>query len=198
MPPASRRSPRELVAEVSGLADVVMAGVTDLVGGGTGTVQDVEQAVLRGLAASAEAIEQLSFLIESARSARQDVEPLAAALATVEQKQAFFQGCTMRRSLLGAAGRDDRPERCAEQAEALAVAARSMTAVDQLVEAYKAAEGLEARIVELRGTMKGGAANPEPRTLDLPRARVLVARRAIGAALLALDEEDDEELEDQW
>ncbi len=181
MPPASRRSPRELVAEVSGLADVVMAGVTDLVGGGTGTVQDVEQAVLRGLAASA-----------------QDVEPLAAALATVEQKQAFFQGCTMRRSLLGAAGRDDRPERCAEQAEALAVAARSMTAVDQLVEAYEAAEGLEARIVELRGTMKGGAANPEPRTLDLPRARVLVARRAIGAALLALDEEDDEELEDQW
>jgi len=92
----------------------------------------------------------------------------------------------MRRSSLSAA-RSDGSAAYAAQAERLAAESRAAGTIDRLVEAYKAVEGIEARIVDLRGSAKSGTA-PEPRVLDIARARVLVARRAIGAAIIDLDE----------
>ena len=77
------------------------------------------------------------------------------------------------------------------QAEHLAEAERDSRDLFRLVEAYKRLEGLEARVAEVRTALPPNA--PEPRVLDLPRARVLVARRIIGRAIVALDDEEEEE-----
>lgn len=182
---------RDILREVNGLADDVLAQVRALGAGERGSRRELEQLVLRGLQSAAEGLDQLSFELESARSSRQDVEPFAEALEFVEQKLAFFQGCTMRRSA-GQLGLEDEAEDYARDAERLAQLAAGMPGIYELVEAYKATEALEQRIVGLRGAAKSGSA-PEPRVLDLPRARVLAARRTIGAAVRALDEDEDED-----
>ena len=174
---------RELVMQLEELAGAVIDGVGRRQGQG-----QVEQAALRGLEAGLEAVQQLTSMLDSPLRSQDDTEVLVEALADAEQRLAFFQGCTMRRSSLPRY--DDEAEEYAQQAEALAAQVRAAPAVDRLVEAYKQLEGLESRIVAVRAAAKSGA-GPEPRVLDLPRARVLVARRAVGRALVALDEEEE-------
>ena len=159
-----------------------------MVEGRSRNTQAIEQAVMAGLLASLEALQELGVMLESAQNGRQDVEVVSEALEEMDRKRAFFLGCTMRRSSQLPPRMDDAIPH-AEQAERIAAGVASSSDIDQLVQAYKATEALEARITELRGSAKSGSA-PEPRVLDLPRARVLVARRAIGARLVDLDEED--------
>ena len=155
--------------------------------------RDIEDAVLRGLELSAEAAQLLALQLESAQRGRHgEAADLAEALELAEQKLAFFLGSTMRRSVAAQLRGRDAAEAHAEQAESLAAEVCAAPALDRLVEAYKALEGLEARIVELRGSVKSGSTAPEPRVLDLPRARVLTARRLVGAAVVALDPEDED------
>ncbi|MFI5266300.1 MAG: hypothetical protein ACHQ7M_02880 [Chloroflexota bacterium] len=187
MASAGDLSVREVVAELEAISHTVVRQVT-----ARAATREIEQAVLRGLELSTEAAQRFSQQLESAQHGRRDeVSYLSEALELAEQKLAFFLGSTMRRSVAAQLrGRDD-AEAHAEQAERLAADACATPAIDRLVEAYKALEGLEARIVELRGSIKSGSTGPEPRVLDLPRARVLAARRSVGAAVVELDSEDD-------
>jgi len=180
------RSLRETVEQLNAIAGEVTAAVRTLPRASGSRPAAIEQAVLRGLEASVEAQQQLIQALDSAGPTSQDIEPISEALEQVEQKLAFFHGCTMRRSSLDR--EDEEADEYARQAEAVAGAVSETQAIDQLVEAYKATEGLEGRVVELRGQAKSGS-GPEPRVLDLPRARVLAARRLIGSRLLALDSE---------
>ena len=186
---AARRSVRELAVELNALAQEVVTSVRALVDDGRGSPQAVETAALAGLAGSAEALQELGFMLEAAQNSHDDTEAISEAIEDAERKRAFFQGCTMRRSAFVPPHLDDAAP-LAETAESVARSVAGSRDVDQLVEAYKATEALEGQVVELRGSAKSGTA-PEPRVLDLPRARVLVARRAIGAWLVALDEDDD-------
>lgn len=188
-----RRPIRDILADVNDLSDAVLAQVRSVAAGG-GRRSELERLVLQGLESANEGAEQLGFELESARSSRQDVDWIVEALALVEQKVAFFQGCTMRRSA-GQMGQEEEAGSHAAEAERLAAQASSMGGIFELVEAYKATEALEQRIVGLRGSAKAGGSSPEPRVLDLPRARVLAARRVIGAAVRALDDDEDD-LED--
>jgi len=183
---AGDRSVRETIAELEALSQTVIQRVAARV-----APRDIEQTVLRGLELSTEAAQQLSLQLESAQRGRfEEVSYLSEALELAEQKLAFFLGSTMRRSVAAQLrGRDD-AEVHAVQAERLAADACATGAIDRLVEAYKALEGLEARVVELRSAVKRGSSGPEPRVLDLPRARVLAARRSVGAAVVELDSED--------
>jgi len=174
-----------MVRALGRLADEVVRAV-----GSQANPREIEQAVLRGLTLSGEALQALGYLLESAQNGRQSTEGISEAIEDVDRKRMFFQGCTMRRSSqLPPAMDDARP--VAERAERLAEGMRGVRDIDRLVEAYKATEALEAEIAELRGSAKAGSA-PEPRVLDLPRARVLVARRAIGGTLAALDEDEED------
>ncbi len=184
-----QRSLRDILDDVNGLAQRMMDQVGAFAAGGGGARQPLEQTALKGLAASGQALEELSQMLESARMSRQDAEPIADAIGLVEQKLAFFQGCTMRRS--AARGHDEDAEDCASEAEELAAAVLRTGGLFELIEAYKKTEALEAEIAELRGAIKPPPV-PEPRVLDLPRARVLVARRAIGAAVVELDGDDED------
>lgn len=184
----SDSSPKEIVDGLSRLASAIADQVNALARGSSANRQALEKAVLDGLAAAGAIVQDLEMALESARLARQGAGELVEALYQAEQKLAFFQGCTMRRSASALAKQGDL-EGWAGQAERLAQAADPAAGLERLVEAYKATEAIEARIVQARGAGKTSAA-PEPRILDLPRARVLAARRAIGAALLSLDEED--------
>jgi hypothetical protein len=187
MASAGNLSAREVVAELDALSQTVIRQVT-----ARAAPRDIEQLILRGLELSTEGVQQLSQQLESAQHGRRDdVSYLSEALEITEQKLAFFLGSTMRRSVAAQLRARDDAEAHAEQAERVAADACAVRALDHLVEAYKALEGLEARIVELRGSIKSGSTGPEPRVLDLPRARVLVARRSVGAAVIELDSEDD-------
>jgi hypothetical protein len=183
-----QRSLKEILEDVNGLAQVLVDQVAAFVAGKGGSTQAMEQEALRGLTVASEALEELSQLLESARMGRQDAEPVADALTQVEQKLAFFLGCTMRRSAAHGPY-EGQAEGHARHAERLAAEALAMAGLFELIEAYKKTEALEAGIVELRGSSKSGTA-PEPRVLDLPRARVLVARRALGAAVVRLDSDE--------
>ena len=183
---AGDRSVREVMAELEELSRAVLRQVR-----ARGPARELEAAVLEGLAVSSEAVQRLSLQLDSAQHGRGDEAAyFAEALEVAEQKLAFFLGCTMRRSVAAELRRGDDAEAHAEAAERLAEEVCASGAIDQLVEGYKALEGLEARIVEARGAIKSGSAAPEPRVLDLPRARVLAARRQVGAAVVALDDED--------
>lgn len=178
---------RDVVSELEELSQAVLRQVRART-----PAREIEAAVLKGLALSAEAEQQLSLQLESAQHGRGDEAAyLAEALEIAEQKLTFFLGCTMRRSVAAELRRGDDAERHAAAAERLADEVCATGAIDQLVEGYKALEGLEARIVEARGAIKSGSTAPEPRVLDLPRARVLAARRQVGAAVVALDGEDE-------
>jgi hypothetical protein len=179
---------RDLVAELERLSQSVVRQVGD-----RAAPRLIEEAVLRGLELSTDAAQQLSQQLDSAQVGRRDeVEFLSEALEIAEQKLAFFLGCTMRRSVATQIrGRDDAEGHAAE-AERLAASACASPELFQLVQTYKALEGLEARVVELRAEIKSGSSGAEPRVLDLPRARVLAARRAVGAAVVALDAEDED------
>jgi len=187
MPPPSKRPVSELIRELNDLAQTAVEQVRH----GRSARGALEQTVLRGVAVGVEATQELAFMLESAQGGRKAAEELAEMLEDVERKRIFFQSCTMRRSAAPSGGRDDEAEADAAEAEQLAVRACTSPAIDRLVEAYKATEALEARIAELRGSAKS-ATGPEPRVLDLPRARVLVARRAIGGAIVELDEDEKE------
>lgn len=153
-------------------------------------LSSIEQSVLEGLEASAEGRDQLSQMLELGRVPKNEAEVVADVLAQVEQKLSFFQGCTARRSALPHGRQQDgEAEAYAQEAEQLAVQARTGAALDWLIQAYKRTELLEARIAEVRDANKSGT-GPEPRVLDLPRTRLLVARRVIGAAVIELDEPD--------
>ncbi|HEY8694065.1 MAG TPA: hypothetical protein VIR57_15145 [Chloroflexota bacterium] len=184
---AGDRSIRDIIDDMEALSRTVIQQVV-----ARAAPRAIEEAVLRGLDLSTEAAQHLSLQLDSAQRGRHDeVSYLSEALEVADQKLAFFLGSTMRRSVAAQLrGRDD-AEAHAEQAERVAAEACATHALDRLVEAYKALEGLEARIVELRGTIKSGGSGPEPRVLDLPRARVLAARRSVGAAVIELDSEDD-------
>jgi hypothetical protein len=147
----------------------------------------VEETVLQGLEESTAGRDQLSRMVESGRVPRQEAEAVTEALAQVEQKLAFFQGCTMRRSSRPPGGQDEHANAHAEESERLAAQAQDEPGLDQLIEAYKRTEWLEARILELREVARSGT-GPEPRVLDLPRTRVLVARRTIGGIIAQLDD----------
>lgn len=180
-------SARDTIAELEALSRAVLRQVAE-----RASPRELEQTVLRGLELSTEAAQELGLQLDSAQHGRRDeVAYLSEALELAEQKLAFFLGSTMRRSVAAQLrGRDDAEEH-AEAAERLAAQVCAGGALDQLVEAYKALEGLELRIVELRGAVKSGSTAPEPRVLDLPRARVLAARRAVGTAVVALDPDED-------
>ena len=182
MPPAERPFPEVLAA----LADLAQQVIDQVLAGAAR--QAIERTVLRGLQESSEARDQLGQVLEMGRVPKNEAEAVADALAQVEQKVAFFQGCTTRRSSLFHAG-DDEALACAIESEQLAEQVRQAPALDRLIEAYKRTEALEAQIATLRESNKSGT-GPEPRVLDLPRARVLVARRAIGAAVVALDDDE--------
>jgi hypothetical protein len=189
MPSGSDRPLADVVGDVDGLSQNVIRLVLAFVNGRGVAKRDIEDAVLHGLVESAEAAEQLNRRLESARSGRQEVDGLVEALEVVEQKVAFFQGCTMRRS--AAFGHpDEDAEAHAREAERLAGEARGSGSLERLVETYKLLERLEGQIIRLRGDPKANP-TPEPRVLDIERARVLVARRLVGAAVVALDDEDD-------
>src|SRR5438309_77329 len=170
-----------MLGEIDGLAQAVLDQVRAWVARKDGSQQAIEQTVLKGLAASTEAVQELSLQLESGRLRREEAAALAEALSQVDQKLAFFQGCTMRRSTAQAVRFEDDAEPFAAEAEQLAAGAPSMPGIYELVEAYKRVEALEARVAELRSEIKSGT-GPEPRVLDLPRARVLTARRTIGGA----------------
>jgi hypothetical protein len=189
MPGTDRPFP-EILAAISQLSQDVIDQVVRL-RQGQGDRRLVEQAVLSGLEESTEGRDQLSQMLEMGRIPRHEAEAVADALAQIEQKLVFFQGCTMRRSSLPPRGDDEEAELYAAQSEQLAGEARDGPGLDWLIEAYKRTEALEARILELRESSKSGT-GPEPRVLDLPRARVLVSRRTIGAAVVELDDLDDE------
>jgi hypothetical protein len=143
--------------------------------------------VLTGLQDSAETRDRIEQMLETGRVQRQEVEAMAEMLAQADQKVVFFQGCTMRRSSWL---RDDSDaERCAADGEELASGARRGAGLEWLIQAYKRTEALEGEILQLREERKSGT-GPEPRILDLPRARVLAARRTIGAAIIALDQDE--------
>jgi len=174
---------RDILGEIDGLAQAVLDQVR-----ARGRPEAIEQTVILGLTRSTEAVLHLSQQLESGRLPRDEAEALAEALSQVDQKLAFFQGCTMRRSSAQAARYGDDAEDYAVEAERLAETARSNGNIHDLVQAYKRLEALEARVVEVRGATKSGA-GPELRVLDLPRARVLAARRVIGGAITSLDED---------
>ena len=185
-----QRSLRDIVEDVNTLAQAVVDQVSAFVAGRTAAKQPIEQAALNGLVASAGALDELGQMLESTRVGRQDAEPVAEAVTFVDQKLAFFQGCTVRRSAAHGPYEEE-AEGHALAAEQLAQEALAAGGLFELIEAYKLTEALEASIVELRGNSKSGA-SPEPRVLDLPRARVLVARRALGAAVVELDSDEEE------
>ncbi|MBV8085234.1 MAG: hypothetical protein JO247_10515 [Chloroflexi bacterium] len=191
MPSTNDRPLADIVGEVDGLSQNVIRLVLAFVNGRGVGKRDIEDAVLRGLIESAEAAEQLNRRLESVRAGRQEVDGVVEALEVVEQKVAFFQGCTMRRS--AAFGSPDQDaEAHARDAERISAEARASGSLERLVETYKSLERLEGQIIRLRGDPKASP-TPEPRVLDLERARVLVARRLVGAAVVALDEDGDEE-----
>lgn len=182
------RSLRDVISELEDLSQDVIRHVRS-----RAAPRDIELAVLKGLALSTEVTQQLSLQLDSAQHGRRDeVAYLSEALETAEQKLAFFLGCTMRRSVAAELRRGDAADVHAQEAERVAAEVCASGAIDRLVEGYKVLEGLEARIVEARGAIKSGSTAPEPRVLDLPRARVLAARRAVGAAVVALDGEGDD------
>jgi hypothetical protein len=181
---------RELATEVNDLAQAVVAQVREHVNGRSGEPQAIEKTVLTGLEASLGALQELGVMLDSAQNSHQDVEAVSEAMEEMDRKRAFFVGCTQRRSSRLPAHMDDAIPH-AEQAERVAAGVAASRDIDQLVQAYKATEALEARIMELRGSAKSGA-SPEPRVLDLPRARVLVARRTIGGRIVDLDEDDED------
>src|SRR5579859_7223174 len=163
MAPPQRRPVRDILADINELSDSVLALVRQ-----RSSRQDIERQIFQGLETAAEGQQQLEHELESARSSPQDVEWLIEALTLVEQKLAFFQGCTMRRSA-AQMGREPEAEAHAREAEELAAQAPSMPGIFELVEAYKATEQLEQRILGLRESDRGSAVR-EPRILDLPRA----------------------------
>lgn len=188
MPTMSERSVEEILDEVDALAQSVIDDVGTLMNGSNSATGSIEKAVLRGIAVGTEGVQQLSVALERAQSAQRGTEPISEALSHVEQKLTFFQGCTMRRSAAIPSHREQ-ADALAGEAEGVSATACRAPDIDGLVQAYKAIESLEARIMDLRASIRGSE-GPEPRVLDLPRARILVARRAVGAAVLALDTDD--------
>jgi hypothetical protein len=177
---------RDRLDEIEELAQAVLDQVRGWAAGRQGSPEAIERTVLRGLAASSEAVRELAQQLESGRLRGEEAAALGEAIEKADQRLAFFQGCTMRRSTAQALRRDDDAEPVAVEAERLAAAARGMAGLFELVEAYKRAEALEAQVAELRSALTSGT-GPEPRVLDLPRARVLAARRTIGGLIAALD-----------
>lgn len=174
----------QILSDLTELAQRVIDQVRD-----GSDLSSIEQSVLQGLEASAEGRDQLSQMLELGRVPKNEAEVVADVLSQVEQKLAFFQGCTMRRSASLHRGQQDDADPFAREAEQLAAQARTGLGLDWLIQAYKRTESLEAGIVELRGANKSGT-SPEPRVLDLPRTRLLVARRVIGSAVVELDESE--------
>src|SRR5579883_418758 len=129
-----RRPVRDILADVNELSEAVLTRVR-----ARGSRQEIETLVFEGIQVAAEGAAQLEFELESARSSRQDVDWIVEALTIVEQKLAFFQGCTMRRSA-AQLGNEPRAEAHAVEAEELASRAPSMPGIFELVEAYKATE----------------------------------------------------------
>ncbi|HUZ77416.1 MAG TPA: hypothetical protein VMV93_07535 [Chloroflexota bacterium] len=180
----------DILSSANDLADAVTAQVSGLAYGQACSRQALESVVLSGLGRASEAVRRLSQALDSAQLSLQPTAGFSAALAMADQRLAFFQGCTMRRS--SAHPPAPEAEQCAEAAEQRAQAACASGAMDRLVEAYKALEGLEARVAEIRAASASPSGAPEPRVLDLPRARILVARRAIGSAIVARDDDADD------
>ena len=182
--PEQQLSLPEALARLEDLA----GSVIEQVSGRAQVARDTtERLVLSGLQESAETRDRIDQMLETGRVQRQEVEAVAEMLAQAEQKLAFFQGCTMRRSSWL---RDDTDaDACAAEGEHLATSARAGASLERLIQAYKRTEALEGEILQLREERKSGT-GPEPRILDLPRARVLAARRTVGAAIVALDQDD--------
>src|SRR2546428_12352703 len=100
-----------MLGEIDRLAQAVLDQVRAWVARRDGSSQAIEQTVLKGLAASTEAVQELSLQLESGRLRREEAAALAEALSQGDQKLAVFQGCTMRRSTgqAGAVGGDGGP-----------------------------------------------------------------------------------------
>ncbi|MBV9121573.1 MAG: hypothetical protein JOZ39_12765 [Chloroflexi bacterium] len=188
MPPELAIS--DALAELESQSRRIISAVTSSERGAALARKEMEGLVLSGLDLAIQASNRLTQMLDSAQTAGQDVEPISEMLGIAEQKLAFFLGCTMRRSAL--TSRDTDAERCAAEAEQLAGQVTTNPRLDLLVEAYKRLERIEGEIVALRGAGAGGGSTPEPRVLDLPRTRVLAARRRVGGAVTALDSDDED------